>query len=652
MTGPSVNLAARLLGQARRGSVLVDAATHYQTEQAARFVPHTVAGRGRTEALTAFEAVRPRRHAVKSRGIGSLRAPLIGRDEEMAKLQAALDKARHGSGQVVTVVGEAGLGKSRLVAELQAIAGGADMRDDVLWLEGRCLEMMQPVAYWPFVDILQTSFGWMPHTPEAERAQQVASTLDALRLEQRLTDEQVDVMGPILGRLLSLRYGNEWDGRLQNARPEQVRHQSFQTLRDFAVATALRQPTALVLEDLHWADALSLDLVGYLLETLTDVPLLLLCVYRPESALEQDRLAAVASRKCPAAYTEIRLRELTPDLSRALVEALLHVEGLTPPTRNRILDACQGNPFFLEEVIHDLIESEVIYRDGNVWRARQEIDATPVPARVQGVVLARYDRLVPVHKAVLQHAAVIGRLFSEQVLASALAQPIDLDEALDALEARAFIYPERTVPEPVYSFRHVLVQEAIYRTLPSRRLAALHGKVAGALESLYAEGLDEVVDQLAHHYDRSDATEKAIEYLLRAGDRAARAYMTDEAVAHYERALQRIDELDGDGPGGEEHMRAWRFHALGELGKTLMRSSRYDDAERYLRQAIAYGKEHGLPVKEVVRLHWWLGDLLMNWNVRYEETLQTGLDGLAMLPEDERESGEAAMMYSIIAFGY
>ena len=159
--------------------------------------------------------------------------------------------------------------------------------------------------------------------------------------------------------------------------------------------------------------------------------------------------------------------------------------------------------------------------------------------------------------------------------------------------------------------------------------------------------LDEVVDQLAYHYDRSDAGDKAIEYLLRAGDKAARAYLMDEAVAHYQRALQRIDELAMD-----DRVTAWRFHALAELGKTLMRSSRYDDAEMYLRQSIAWGKEKNLPVKEVVRLHWWLGDLLMNWNVRYAEMLQLGLDGLAMLPADERESAEAAMMYGIIAFGY
>ncbi len=345
--------------------------------------------------------------------------------------------------------------------------------------------------------------------------------------------------------------------------------------------------------------------------------------------------------------TEIRLRELTPDQSRAVAEALLRVEGLDARTKTRILDACQGNPFFLEEVIHDLIEADLLYCDGEVWRARQEIETMRVPARVQSVILARYDRLDAAHKQALQHAAVIGRLFTERVLSLALAQEPDLVDALDALEERAFIYPERTVPEVVYSFRHVLAQEAVYHTIPGKHRSALHKQVGAALETLYGGEMDEVVDQLAYHYDRSDAGDKAIEYLLRAGDKAARAYLVDEAVAHYQRALVRIDELAMD-----DRVTAWRFRALAELGKTLMRSSRYDDAEVYLRQSIAWGKEKNLPVKEVVRLHWWLGDLLMNWNVRYAEMLQLGLDGLAMLPADERESAEAAMMYGIIAFGY
>ena len=310
VTGPTVNMASRLKGQSPFGHILLDTVTHYQTEQAFRFEPHQVALRGSEHTATVYEPLRARRHTVKSRGIGSLHAPLIGRDEELAILLAALRKARQGQGQLVTLIGEAGLGKSRLVAELKAAALNVieeQEADSILWTEGRCLEMNRTVAYWPFIDILQTRFGWMRNTPETARGSQVTSTLDELYQEQRLTAEQVDTMGPILGQLLSLHFANDWDQRLQHARPEQIRHQTFQTLRDFTAAHAQRQPLVIVLEDLHWADPLTLDLIGYLMETLAETPLLLLCVYRPESTLKQDRLASVATRKCPAAYTEIRL---------------------------------------------------------------------------------------------------------------------------------------------------------------------------------------------------------------------------------------------------------------------------------------------------------------------------------------------------------
>ena len=507
-TGPTVNLALRLKGQAPAGGVLVGATTHYQTEQAFRFTPHALASPDQAEPITVYEALRARRHTVKSRGIGSLHAPLIGRDEELAKLTAALDKVRQGQGQLATVIGEAGLGKSRLVAELKAAAldaAGEGAADTILWLEGRCLEMNRSVAYWPFVDIVQTFLGWMPHTPETERGRVVAATLDEFVQEERLTEEQVEIMGPILGRLLSLHYGNDWDERLLNARPEQMRHQTFQTLRDLFAALAQRRPLVLVLEDLHWADPLSLDLTGHLLEMVENTPLLLLCVYRPEAALAQDRLAVVAARKCPAAFTEIRLRELTPDHSRTLVEALLHVEGLAPETKKRILDACQGNPFFLEEVIHDLIEAGLLYHDGEVWRARREIDATPVPTRVQSVILARVDRLEPAHRQTLQHAAVIGRLFSPQVLAAALAQDADVDDALVAWKSAPSSTRSRQCP--TWSTPSATCWRRKPSTRPSPVSAAppcMH-VVGDTLEQLYSDELDEVVDQLAYHYDRSDA---------------------------------------------------------------------------------------------------------------------------------------------------
>jgi predicted ATPase len=186
-----------------------------------------------------------------------------------------------------------------------------------------------------------------------------------------------------------------------------------------------------------------------------------------------------------------------------------------------ILEKSQGNPFFVEEVIQSLIEAGLVYQEGEFWRARTEIETVTVPESVQSVILSRVDRLAPALKQVLQPAAVIGRLFRWRTLAEVTPPEIDLTQTLEALEDHGLIYQERAIPEAEYSFKHVLTQEAIYQTIRPRRRAELHQQVAEALEKLYQDNLEAYYEQLAYHYDRSNGVEKAIEYLLKAGERPA-----------------------------------------------------------------------------------------------------------------------------------
>jgi predicted ATPase len=239
----------------------------------------------------------------------------------------------------------------------------------------------------------------------------------------------------------------------------------------------------------------------------------------------------------------VRLRELTTDESRKLIDALLNIEDLPESVSDMILAKAHGNPFFVEEVVRSLIDSGVVYLDGDVWKASGAIESVTVPETVQSVVLTRVDRLEAELRHVLQSASVIGRVFRRRVLERVATQSSDIEQALWELEDHALIYQGRTVPEPEYVFRHALTQDAVYQTVVQRRRAEFHGSVAREMEALYADDIDAHIEQLAYHYELSDNDGKAAEYLLRAGERARRNYLNDEATAYLTKCLEILEAL-------------------------------------------------------------------------------------------------------------
>jgi tetratricopeptide (TPR) repeat protein len=579
---------------------------------------------------------------------------LVGRDHELALLQQALASVLAGRGGLVSLIGEAGLGKSRLIGELQDMARAALGRPPPLWLEGRCLETGVAVSYWPFLDLLQTYLGWGSHTAEDVRGQTLAAALAGLVRDGVLAADRADEMLPVLGHLLSLERGGERGAPLAAAHPEAIKHQTFLALRDLVLALARRAPLLLVLEDLHWADGLSLDLLSLLMETATQAPLLLVCAYRPEQGHRCRHLAAVAARKCPGGYTEVRLRDLSPEHSRRLVESLLHGEALPPPVKEKILARAQGNPFFLEEIVRSLADAGLVYHDGAAWRARDKIAAVAVPESVQSVIVSRVDRLDPPAKGLLQVAAVIGRLVPRRLLVEVLAasdpaslpaEGMEVDRVLWELEDRQLIYQERAIPEEEYSFQHVLTQETVYGGILRRRRAALHGSVARAIERLHGESLDEYHEQLAHHYDRAGLPDRAVDYLLKAGEKSRRAYLNDEALAYFQRSL---DLLAGTPLGGDRG--DWQLAALKGLGQVERALGREPEAEAHLRRAIELGQSLGRGPRDLVPLYWWLGEGLW-FQSRFDEVRRLGEEGQALLGA-ETASFEAALVNALLGAAY
>jgi predicted ATPase/DNA-binding SARP family transcriptional activator/class 3 adenylate cyclase len=544
LMGAVVDLAARLAGKARAGQILVSESAYRFTWRAFEFTPLSLDVKGVEGPVAAYQVERLLPRPEKARGIEGLRAELIGRDEEFAKLKGALARVLEGQGQMVALVGEAGVGKSRLVAELKEVAFAlGDDQPTPLWLEGRCLELGTAASYAPFIDIFRGYFAWGAQDDDRSRRECIRSPLRETVERGDLSEERFEQIFPLLGRLLSVRLEDEWEERLEGDSPEQIRRRTFVAVHDFFVALSKRQPVVLVFEDLHWADDLSLDLIPLLMEGLFLGPLLLLCVYRPVREHRCRHLRTVAAQKCGERYTELHLRELTHHQSQRLVESLLAIGDLPSAVRDLVLDRSQGNPFFIEEVVRSLIDAGVVYRENGSWRAREEIDSMVVPQSVQSVILGRVDRLDEDLKHVLQAASVIGRVFRRQVLARATQQQAELEDALWRLQDRALVYQERTIPEEEYSFKHVLTQETVYHNILQRRREAIHGQVAAAIEVLYQDSLEEYYEQLAYHYEEGGDAEKAIEYLHKAGSKAMRSSANEAAIAHLTRGLELLKIL-------------------------------------------------------------------------------------------------------------
>ena len=642
-TGPVVTVATRLQSIAGSGDILVGEATYRQTAGAFEYTNVTdIPIRHR-----AYRLEQPRPLARKTRGIEGLVAPLVGRQTELATLTKALMLAQGGRGQVALLVGEAGVGKSRLVAELHSQVQDVP---DICWLEGRCLELSEQTAYAPWIDLFHGYFGWSWQDAPETRARQLATAVEEMIAQEEVAEEVAEFMGAALGNLLDVRFGTAWDTYLEMATPQQIHYQTLEALGAFFAALTYRGPLALVLEDLHWADALSLDLVVWLLTHLARIPLLLLAVYRPYPDHRSAQLAALAGDKCPDALTEVSLRQLTPIQSRVLVAGLLDEAALPEPAVASILAQGQGNPFFLEEVVYGLIDTGALQRDNGVWQVASASTQPVVSPSVQSVVLDRVDRLSQIGKQVLQHAAVMGRLVPKWLL-QGLDPGLDLDATLPELMQRAFLIQEQAVPEPLYVFRHVLVQEAIYQITPPSRRAALHRQVAELLEAAPERGLGDRVELIAYHFERGREVDKAVEYLVQAGDKARRAYLNSAAVDYYSRALEFLAASGVDNTVHADQRTQWRMAALTGLGEVHGRSGVYVEAERCFHQAIALGRELGLPARRLALFASWRAELL-NWQNLTEQSIQASQEALSWLGPDDVESQEAALLHAALAWSY
>jgi predicted ATPase/class 3 adenylate cyclase len=533
--GDTVNLAHRLESAAQPNTVLVGESTWKYLAHRFEGEPlGTMPVKGLKQPVAVFRILLPKSDPTSGRGLASegMRSPMIGRDSEVTALREHLTRLTTTplQGGVTFVLGEAGIGKSRLVTEISRVAES----HEIVWLEGRSLSYTASQPYAPWAMLLRR---WL----------EVEGESDDTVLFARLRELLFETMGeegaehlPFLASLLSLRRNDTAQLVLLDAEARQVRVR-LSVLRWLA-KVAESQPLVLVFEDVHWTDPSSLALLEQAFDLTTTLPIRFVIISRVNDAEEVMALRGRTQARLDGNFTELWLNPLDTVESKSLITALLQWRKPPDDLLDKIRTHADGNPFFMEEIIRTLVADKVLEQKGNSWRLTRPLDTISLPPTIEGVLTARIDRLAPAEKELLQRAAVVGRVFWRKLVAEMKSTPATYNEALYQLSRQDLIRPRgwRDLWETEYIFRHVLTQEAAYRSMPYARRRAYHREVARAMEGLLKDETQAYDGVLAHHWETAGDDEMAIRYYERAARNAADRFANAEAANHYDHALKLI----------------------------------------------------------------------------------------------------------------
>jgi len=520
--GDTVNLASRMESIAEPGSVLASTDTHKIAGEFFEFVSlGNFTLKGKKEPQEAFELIK--KGDVDSRIGASVTKGLtrfVGRENSMAALMEAYEKVESGSGQIVGVIGEAGVGKSRLIFELKNRLS----QYEHAWLEGRCIHYGSSISYLPILELLRTYFNIKEGDQDfaiKKKMEEKITQLDK-RLQSRLAPFQ---------ELLSVKMDNEAYLQLE---PAVKKLRKFEAITDLLIRASEIKPLVIIIEDLHWMDKTSGEYIQYLIDSLHGTRIMLILLYRPEYTHQWGSKSY---------YTKIGIDQLGTVSSSKLVKAILEDGEAVPELRQLVLSKAGGNPLFVEEITHSLMENGFIQKKNQAYVLTKKASEIEVPDTIQGIISARLDRVEESLKRIMQVASVIGREFAFRILHSITGMEKDLKSCLLNLQGLEFIYEKQLFPELEYIFKHALTQEVAYGSLLLKRRKEIHEKIGDVIEDLYAERLEEYYEVLAYHYEKSDNKEKAFKYQDLANQKTVNANAMEDAKRYFYRAMEILDSM-------------------------------------------------------------------------------------------------------------
>ena len=594
VTGDTVNTTARLLTAAGPGTILVSGATQALARHRFAFEPAgELALRGKSEPVVVHRLVGVLAEPGSARGLKGLGlvAPLVGRTDELDQLVAAFGRMQGGRAQVVSLVGEAGAGKSRLIAEFLARLDAAGKLAGTAVRRAACASLGEP-TYGVFGALFREAYQVDPADTLDVARQKLAAGLRALGAR----DEEAKAIAPVLSYVLGL----EGEAQPRDVEPEQLQRQIVLAARTLVERRLQQEPLLILVEDLHWADAASVDLLRHVVDHLADRPLMVLFSHRP------DAQSPLVTR---AAQSVIRLAPLSPNDTRALVAELFgsSVGDILDQLQDFVATRAGGNPFFVEEIVRTLVGKGVLVRQGDHWTCTAACEAVDIPPTLHGLLLSRVDRLPVDARRLLQEAAVLGAVFDDALLRDVAIEPGTCETAIDRLvEADLIQMVGREGGR--YRFVHALVHEVVYQNLLLSRRTELHERVGQALERAAGSQPERLanLEALGHHWSHSSDKPKGARYLLAAGDWARAVYANDDAIRHYERALRTLGECRGC----DAEVRVARERLADLLGFTGRRPEALAHYEDVREEIEAAGDRVGAArlLRKIGGLYWEAGD--------------------------------------------
>lgn len=574
--GETVNLASRMEELAKAGSIYVTADTHRLAKDFFRFqAVGKKSIKGKSKAIPVYKVLSGKADVYRPR-LGSERmiySEIVGRERDLDKLELQVMKVINGEGSVVNIIGEAGVGKSRLIAELKK----HEVMNRVTSFEGRAVSIGGNLSFHPIIDIFKQWARIKENDGEAMTLGKLEAAVSSL------FPEKYSEVLPFVATLMGMKLSGRYSERLKDIDVEGLENLIYKNVRELLIHASEQTPLVIIIEDLHWADTSSIELLEFLFRLAENHRIIFINVFRPGYSQKGDRIVEVVKEKFPVYYLEIALEPLDEKMSETLITNMLAASGIQYTVIKQIVQKAGGNPFFIEEVVRSFIdEGAIVVKDGS-FKVTEKIHKIAIPHTINDVLMARIDRLEEETRNLVKVAAVIGRNFFHRVLSDVERTIQDIDSRLSYLTEIQLLRERQRLGELEYLFKHALTQEAAYDSILPPRRRQLHLQIAESIEKLFAERLYEFYGMLAYHYSQAENLEKAEEFLIKAGEEALKSSASNEALNYYQEALKLYSEKYGDrsDPGKVAMLEK-------NIALALYNRGRYDEAVEYFDKALCY----------------------------------------------------------------